>query len=165
MFRLKNMQSTLRSKKMADRTTRESTSRAKTTRRKPWTPPSKLAAPEAPAGYKHRWIRTSIRGEDDRTNVSAKLREGWEPVRADEYPDLADQFPTIDEGRNAGVIGVGGLMLARIPEETVEERTEYYREQTRNQMKAVDDNLMREQHPSMPIHNDRQSRVSFGGKD
>jgi hypothetical protein len=165
MFRLKNMQSTLRSKNMADRTTRESTSRAKTTRRKPWTPPSKLAAPEAPAGYKHRWIRTSIRGEDDRTNVASKLREGWEPVRADEYPELADQFPTIDEGRNAGVIGVGGLMLARIPEETVEERTEYYREQTRNQMKAVDDNLMREQHPSMPIHNDRQSRVSFGGKD
>jgi hypothetical protein len=165
MFRLKNMQSTLRSKSMADRTTRESTSRAKTTRRKPWTPPSKLAAPDAPAGYQHRWIRTSIRGEDDRTNVAAKLREGWEPVRADEYPDLADQFPTIDDGKYSGVIGVGGLMLARIPEETVEERTEYYREQTRNQMKAVDDNLMREQHPSMPIHNDRQSRVSFGGKD
>jgi len=150
---------------MTDRTTRESKSRAKTSRRKPWTPPSKLAAPEAPAGYEHRWIRTSIRGEDDRTNVAAKLREGWEPVRADEYPDLVDQFPTIDEGKYSGVIGVGGLMLARIPQETVEERTEYYREQTRNQMKAVDDNLMREQHPSMPIHNDRQSRVSFGGKE
>jgi hypothetical protein len=75
-----------------------------------------------------------------------------------------DMYPTLEEGKNAGVIAVGGLMLARIPEETVEERTEYYRGQTRNQMKAVDENLMREQHPSMPIHNDRQSRVTFGGK-
>ena len=98
-------------------------------------------------------------------NVHSKLREGWEPVRADEYPDLADRYPVIEEGKNAGVIGVGGLMLCRIPEETVEERTEYYREQTRNQMRSVDENLMREQHPSMPIHNDRQSRVTFGGKD
>ena len=142
---------------MADRTTREAKSRAKTQRRKPWAPPSKLEAPEAPAGYQHRWVRTALRGEDDKTNVHAKMREGWEPVRADEYP-------VIEEGKNAGVIGVGGLMLCRIPEETVEERTEYYREQTRNQMKAVDENLMREQHPSMPIYNDRQSRVTFGGK-
>jgi|TARA_R110000744_G_scaffold34835_1_gene80932 hypothetical protein len=96
--------------------------------------------------------------------MHSRFREGWEPVRADEYPDSGGMFPTIDEGKNTGVIGVGGLMLARIPEETVEERTEYYRDQTRNQMKAVDENLMREQHPSMPIHNDRQSRVTFGGK-
>ena len=151
---------------MADnRTTRDNASRAKTpARRKPWAPPSKLAMPEAPAGYKHRWIRTHLRGEDDKTNMHSRLREGWEPVRADEYPDAGDMYPTIEEGKNAGVIGVGGLMLARIPEETVAERTEYYRDQTRNQMKAVDENLMREQHPSMPIHNDRQSRVTFGGK-
>ena len=151
---------------MADsnRTTRDNQTRAKTQRRKPWAPPSKLAMPDAPAGYKHRWIRTHLRGEDDKTNMHSRLREGWEPVRADEYPDAGDMFPTIEEGKNAGVIGVGGLMLARIPEETVAERTEYYRDQTRNQMKAVDENLMREQHPSMPIHNDRQSRVTFGGK-
>ena len=151
---------------MADnRTTRDNASRAKTpARRKPWAPPSKLAMPDAPAGYKHRWIRTHLRGEDDKTNMHSRIREGWEPVRADEYPDAGDMFRTIEEGKNAGVIGVGGLMLARIPEETVEERTEYYRGQTRNQMKAVDENLMREQHPSMPIHNDRQSRVTFGGK-
>ncbi len=105
-----------------------------------------------------------VRGEDDKTNMHSRFREGWEPVRADEYPDSGGMFPTIDEGKNTGVIGVGGLMLARIPEETVEERTEYYRDQTRNQMKAVDENLMREQHPSMPIHNGRQSRVTFGGK-
>ena len=151
---------------MADnRTTRDNASRAKTpARRKPWAPPSKLAMPEAPAGYKHRWIRTHLRGEDDKTNMHSRLREGWEPVRADEYPDAGEMYPTIEDGKNAGVIGVGGLMLARIPEETVAERTEYYRDQTRNQMKAVDENLMREQHPSMPIHNDRQSRVTFGGK-
>ena len=97
-------------------------------------------------------------------NVTTKMREGWEPVRADEYPELEGKFPTIEEGAHQGVIGVGGLMLARIPEETVEERTEYFREQTRTQMDAVDQNLMREQHPSMPIHTDRKSRVSFGGK-
>ena len=150
---------------MAERTTRESKSRANTQRRKPWAPPSKLDAPDAPIGFKHRWVRTALRGDEDKTNVHAKMREGWEPVRADEYPELADRYPVIEEGKNAGVIGVGGLMLCRIPEETVEERTEYFREQTRNQMRAVDENLMREQHPSMPIHNDRQSRVTFGGKD
>ena len=101
---------------MTDRSPREATTRAKTTRRKPWTPPSKLEAPEAPAGFKHRWIRTALRGEEDKINVNSRIREGWEPVRADEYPDLADRYPTIDDGKHAGVIGVGGLMLARIPE-------------------------------------------------
>ena len=148
----------------SNRTPREAETRATKARRKPWAPPSKLEAPPPPAGYAHRWIRTSIRGEDDKTNVHAKLREGWEPVRADEYPEMEGRYPVIEEGKNAGIIGVGGLMLCRIPEETVEERTEYYREQTRNQMKAVDENLMREQHPSMPMFNDRQSRVTFGGK-
>ena len=121
-----------------------------------------LEAPEAPKGFIHRWVRVGIRGEDDKTNVHSKLREGWEPVRSDEYPDF--EAPTIDEGKFQGVIGNGGLMLCRIPEETVSERTAYFRDQTRNQMKAVDENLMREQHPSMPIQSDRQSRVTFGGR-
>ena len=95
-------------------------------------------------------------------NMHARLREGWVLVRAEEYPDF--DAPTIDEGKHAGVIGVGGLVLARIPEETVDQRTEYYRERTRDQMVAVDQDLMREQHPSMPINNERQSRVSFGGR-
>ena len=150
---------------MADRKPRASETRDTETRRKPWAPPSHLSAPPAPDGFVHRWIRVAMRGEEDKMNVNAKLREGWEPVRADEYPELAGRYPTIEDGVHAGVIGVGGLMLARIPEETVEERTEYFREQTRTQMDAVDSNLMREQHPSMPIHNDRQSRVSFGGKE
>ena len=145
------------------RESRDSQTRAKSQRRKPWAPPSKLEAPEPPQGYKHRWIRASLRGEDDKMNVSTRLREGWELVRAEEYPEMKGRYPTIEEGANTGVIGVGGLMLARIPVETVDERTEYFREQTRTQMEAVDQNLMREQHPSMPIHTERQSRVTFGG--
>ena len=147
-----------------NRISRETTSRANTSRRKPWQPPAKLDAPPAPDGYEHRWIRTAIRGEDDKSNVFSRMREGWEPVKAEEYGDVAAKYPVIEEGKNKGIIGVGGLMLARIPTETVQERTEYFRDQTRNQLKAVDENLMREQHPSMPISVDRQSRVTFGGK-
>ena len=146
---------------MTDRKPRESATRETETRRKPWAPPSRLAAPEAPAGYVHRWIRTAMRGEDDKMNVNTKLREGWEPVRKDEYPDY--EAPTIDEGRFEGIIGQGGLMLCRIPVETAKERSEYYGTRTREQMVSVDQDLMKDQHPSMPITNSRQSRVSFGG--
>jgi len=146
---------------MTDRTTpRSDVTRAKTTRRRPWAPPSKLDAPKPQDGFKHRWIRTQLRGEDDQMNVHQRLREGYEPVRSDEYPD--QQFASVEEGKHEGVIGNGGLMLARIPEETVEERTEYFRDQTRNQMTAVDQDLMKEQHPSMPIEKSRRSQVTFG---
>ena len=148
---------------MADRTPRKTTTREDNSRRKPWAPPSHLQAPDAPPGYVHRWIRVAMRGEEDKMNVNSKLREGWEPVRKDEYPDY--EAPTIDEGRYEGVIGQGGLMLCRIPVETVEERTAYYGGRTREQMTAVDQYLMKEQHPSMPIQNDRQSRVTFGGRE
>ena len=147
---------------MADRAPRTTTTRDKTERRKPWAPPSRLDAPEPPAGYVHRWIRVAMRGEDDKINVHQKLREGWEPVRADEYRDF--EAPTIDEGRYAGVIGNGGLMLCRIPEETAQERAAYYGNRTREQMQAVDQDLMKDEHPSMPITRDRRSRVSFGGR-
>jgi hypothetical protein len=103
-----------------------------------------------------------MRGEEDKMNVHAKLREGWSPVRADEYPDY--EAPVIDEGRYTGVIGQGGLMLCRIPVETARERSAYYGTRTREQMQAVDQDLMKESHPSMPIHQTRQSRVSFGGR-
>ncbi len=146
---------------MTDRKSRESETRETQTRRKPWAPPSRLEAPEAPAGYVHRWIRVAMRGEEDKMNVNTKLREGWEPVRKDEYPDY--EAPTIDEGRFEGIIGQGGLMLCRIPVETAQERSEYYGNRTREQMVAVDQDLMKDQHPSMPITNNRQSRVSFGG--
>jgi len=148
---------------MADRTPRAATTRDKTQRRKPWAPPSRLDAPDPPAGYVHRWIRVAMRGEEDKINVHSKLREGWEPVRADEYPEF--EAPVIDEGRYSGVIGNGGLMLCRIPEETVHERSAYYGNRTREQMQAVDQDLMKDQHPSMPISRDRRSRVSFGGRN
>ena len=119
-----------------------------------------MDAPKPKDGYKHRWIRTHLRGDDDQMNVHSRLREGYEPVRADEYPD--QQFASVEEGKHEGVIGNGGLMLAKIPEETVEERTEYFRDQTRNQMTAVDQDLMKEQHPSMPIEKSRRSQVTFG---
>lgn len=131
-------------------------------RRKPWAPPSRLESPPAPEGFVHRWVRTSIRNEEDTMNVHTRLREGWEPVRAEEYPDY--EYPVLDEGKHAGVIGQGGLMLCRIPAETAHERSEYYGIRTREQMTAVDQDMMKEQHPSMPMHSDRQSRVSFGGR-
>ena len=142
------------------RAPRSTETREKETRRKPWAPPSRLDAPEPPAGYVHRWIRTAMRGEDDQTNVHAKLREGWEPVRSEEYPNY--EAPTIEDGKFAGVIGNGGLMLCRIPIETANERNEYYGTRTREAMAAVDQDLMKEQNPLMPIHQNRQSRVTFG---
>ena len=149
---------------MADktRTPRSDETREANARRKPWAPPSHLAAPNPPEGYVHRWIRVAMRGEEDKMNVHSKLREGWSPVRADEYPNY--EAPVIDEGRYAGVIGQGGLMLCRIPVETARERSEYYGTRTRDQMQSVDQDLMKESHPSMPIHQSRQSRVSFGGR-
>jgi hypothetical protein len=145
-----------------DRNTRATTTRETESRRKPWAPPSVLDAPAPPEGYKHRWVRTSIRGEEDKGNVFNRMRQGYEPVRAEEHPDY--QAPTIDDGKHAGVIGNGGLMLTRVPVETAIERTEYYGNRTREQMTAVDQDLMKEQHPSMPINQQRQSKVSFGGR-
>ena len=150
-------------KDTSTRTPRPNSTREKTAQRKPWAPPSMLEAPPAPDGYKHRWIRAEVRGFDDRKNISAKLREGWELVRADEYPDF--EAPVIDSGKYEGVFGVGGLLLARIPEETVAERTHYFESKNADQMTAVDQDMMREnQHSTMKITNpDRQQRVTFGG--
>lgn len=146
---------------MTDRTPRNSQTREVKKRRQPWRPPSSLEAPEAPEGFVHRWIRSTVMGFNDEKNLSARLREGFELVRADEYPDF--EAPTVQDGKHAGVIGVGGLVLARFPIETKRQRTEYYSQQTADQMNAVDNDLMREQHPSMPISKpDRQSRVTFG---
>jgi len=146
-----------------DRSSRETASREKQGRRKPWTPPSMLDAPPAPEGYKHRWIRAEVRGFDDTKNISAKMREGYELVRQDEYPDF--ESPVIESGKYEGVFGVGGLMLARIPVETVEERAEYFTQRNADQIEAVESDMMRENaHPTMAISKpERQSRVTFGG--
>ena len=148
-------------KQKETRTSRASQTRVKEEKKKVWTPPSSLDAPPAPDGYKHRWLRAESMGFDDTSNMSAKLRSGYELVRADQYPDA--NYPTVQDGKYKGVIGVGGLLLARIPEEIVESRKEYFARQTKDKSDAIDNDLMKEQQPSMPINNDRQTRVTFGG--
>ena len=147
-----------------DRTSRSSREKVEA-RNKPWTPPSSLDAPPAPKGFKHRWIRTESVGFMDTGNVSKKLREGWEFVRAEEIKNqLGDHdYPVVREGQYQGLIGVGGLVLARIPEEVVEQRRNYFQKITADQVKSVDNDILREQRPEMPVNIDRQSRVSFGG--
>ena len=113
------------------------------------------------------WIRPSldkgrVRRTDDQKNVSARLREGWEFVRGDEYPDV--EWPQIDSGKYNGVIAVGGLMLARIPKETVAERKKYFAQVTQDKDDAIANDPLKDQHPSMPISKERSTRVSFGGK-
>jgi hypothetical protein len=143
------------------KTTRASQSREKTKRPTTWTPPSSLDAPPAPEGFRHRWIRAETMGFDDTKNMSGKLRSGFELVRGDQYPD--SEYPVLNEGKYAGVIGVGGLLLARIPEEIARSREAYFAKQTKDRDDAVNNDLMKEQHPSMPINSDRQTRVTFGG--
>ena len=142
-------------------TSRANQTRSKSERPKVWVPPSSLDAPPAPKGFRHRWIRAESVGFDDTKNISGKLRSGWELVRADEYEN--SDYPVVKDGKYAGVIGVGGLLLARIPEELAKQRDEYFKKQTEARDEAVENDLMREQHPSMPINVDRQTRVTFGG--
>jgi hypothetical protein len=151
------------SEEKIDRTPRAAQTRTAKPRRKPWAPPSLLDAPTPPEGFVHRWIRAEIRGFDDRKNISARMREGWELVRKEEYPEF--HAPTIDTGHYEGVFGVGGLLLARIPIEIVEERKSYFNRMNTDAMSAVDNDLMKEtQHHSMAIQKpERQSRVTFGG--
>ena len=143
------------------RTSRASQTREKTSKPKVWTPPSSLDAPPAPTGFQHRWLRAESLGFNDSKNIQGRLRSGYELVRADQYPDA--NYPTVQDGKYKGVIGVGGLLLARIPEEIVESRKEYFARQTKDKSDAIDNDLMKEQHPSMPINNERQTRVTFGG--
>ena len=147
------------------KTSRESNSRNKEARKKDWTPPSSLDAPAAPQGFAHRWIRTAVAGFEDVANVSKKLREGWEFVKAETLlSEIGEhEYPIISEGKHAGLIGIGGLVLARIPLEILKQRAEYFRKITQDRTDALDRDLMKEQHPDMPINIDRQSRVTFGG--
>ena len=142
---------------------RKTETREQVTRKRGWVPPSNLDAPEPPEGYHHRWVRSEYRGQQDEKNVIGRLRSGYELVRADEYPDRMD-LPAIADGKYKGVIGVGGLLLARIPVEIVEERMDYFAQQTQDKENAINNDLLKEEHPSMPISKpDRQSRVTFGG--
>jgi len=143
------------------KTSRASETRSKTERPKVWTPPSSLDAPPAPSGFRHRWIRAESLGFDDTKNIAGRLRSGYELVRADEYPD--HEYPSVKDGKYAGVIGVGGLVLARVPEEIAKSREDYFAKRTQEREEAIANDPLKEQHPSMPINSERQTRVTFGG--
>ena len=143
-----------------NRLTRELESREKTVRKQAWRRPELLPSPNPEPGYVYRWIRLSTQGQADPTNVSSKLREGWEPVLAKSHPEIF--LSGIESERFKDNIVIGGLILCRAPEEMVEERNAYYQAQAQGQMTAVDNNLMRENDPRMPIFNDRKSTVTFG---
>ena len=144
------------------KTSRASQTREKTKRKKVWTPPSYLDTPNAPTGFRHRWVRVEILGYVDTKNIQGRLRSGYELVRADQYPE--DDFPVISDGKYAGVIGHGGLVLTRVPEEIAKQRSDYFAKLGQEQMDAVDERLRQEEHKSMPIDIDRQSRTTFGGR-
>jgi hypothetical protein len=148
-----------------NKTSRSSNTRKEKEAPKVWAPPSSLDAPPAPKGYAHRWIRVTISGFDDASNVSKKLREGWDFVSAEqiESENGSNKYPVLSEGKYQGLIGIGGLVLARIPEEILRQRQAYFDGITSDRMEALDRELMKEQHPDMPINIDRQSRVTFGG--
>ena len=143
------------------KTSRASQTRAKAEAKKVWTPPNSLDAPPAPKGFRHQWIRAETMGYQDTKNVAASLREGYELVRADEYPD--QDYPQMSEGKYAGVIGVGGLLLARIPEEIALQIDEYYKQKTRDKEEAINNDLMKERQAGMKFNSESSSSVTFGG--
>jgi len=143
-----------------NRLNRELETREKTARKTAWKRPEVLPAPNEEEGYVYRWIRVSTRGNVDAMNVSSKLREGWEPVKASDHPEIT--LVTIENDRFKDNVVIGGLMLCKAPKEMVEERNAYYQDQADSQMTSVDNNLMRENDPRMPLFNDRKSKVTFG---
>lgn len=143
-----------------NRLSRELNTREKTVRKRAWTRPEVLPSPTPEEGYVYRWVRVSTRGEADPTNVSSKLREGWEPVKASDHPEIV--LTGIENERFKDNIVMGGLMLCKAPVEMVDERNAYYKDQTASQMRSVDNNLMRENDPRMPLFNDRKTSVTFG---
>ena len=149
-------------KQEENKTSRASQTREKTLRKKVWTPPSYLDTPNAPTGFRHRWVRVEIMGFLDTKNIQGRLRSGYELVRADEYP--GDDYAAIPDGKYKGIIGHGGLVLTRVPEEIARQRADYFKRLSSEQIEAVDNDLMKEQHKSMPIEIDRQTRTTFGGR-
>ena len=144
------------------KTSRANQTRSKSERPKVWVPPSSLDAPPAPDGFRYRWIRAESVGFQDTKNVTSRLREGYELVRAEEIENASD-YPVIDDGRYKGVVGVGGLLLAKVPIEIAKQRQEYMSRRHSERSDAVNNDLMKEQDKRMPINVDRQTRVTFGG--
>jgi hypothetical protein len=147
-------------KKDENKTSRAAVTRSKTERPKEYKPPSSLDAPTAPDGFRHRWIRAESMGFNDTKNIHGRLRSGYELVRADQYD--TEDYPVVMDGKYAGVIGVGGLLLARIPEELAQSRIDYQKRQTEGQDEAVENDLLKDQDKRMPMKFERSSK-NFGG--
>jgi hypothetical protein len=140
--------------------TRDLQTRAMDERPKQWAPPELLPEPDKQPGYAYRWIRVSMLNVPDPRNISGKLREGWEPVKISEQPKfklLVDSTSKFQDG-----IEIGGLLLCKTPEELVQQRNDYYAQQSKSQTDAVDSNFMRQSDARMPLFNDRKSTSSFG---
>ena len=147
---------------MAERTPREIQTRDFSERPKQWMPAELLPEPDKQAGFKYRWIRVSMLDKNDPRNISSKLREGWEPVAIEEQPKF--KLLASGEGKFKDYIEIGGLLLCKTPVEFVEQRNAYYDNQTKAQAEAVDNNLMRQSDPRMPLFNERKSEIVFGTK-
>ena len=143
-----------------NRTLRDHDTRQVMQRPEAWRPPEALPSPDNRPGWSHRWVRISSMGAPDPTNISSKLREGYEPCKAEEYPELMMHATT--EGRFKGNIEVGGLLLCRIPEEFMAQRAKHYAAQNKAQMDSVDNNFLRESDPRMPLFSEKKTKVSFG---
>jgi len=154
------MDQVLSSGKTQNRLARELDTRAVTQRAEAWRPPETLPSPDNRPGWSHRWVRTSTLGTADPSNISSKLREGYEPCKAEDYPELM-MHATV-EGRFKGSIEIGGLLLCRIPEEFLKQRADYYDKQNKSQIDSVDNNFLRENDPRMPLFAERKTKVTFG---
>ena len=154
------MDQALTSGKTQNRLARELDTRAVTQRAEAWRPPETLPMPEDRPGWKHRYVRISTMGTADPSNISSKLREGYEPCKAEDYPELM-MHATV-EGRFKGGIEIGGLLLCRIPEEFLKQRADYYDKQNKSQIDSVDNNFLRENDPRMPLFAERKTKVTFG---
>jgi hypothetical protein len=148
--------------KEKQKTSRANQSRSKSERPKVWVPPSSLDAPPAPDGFRYRWIRAESVGFQDTKNITGRIREGYELVRSEEIENASD-YPVVEEGRYKGVVGVGGLLLAKVPNEIAKQRQDYMSQKHEDRSEAVEHDLMKEQDKRMPINIERQSRVTFGG--
>ena len=154
------MDQALSSGKTQNRLARELDTRVVTQRPEAWRPPETLPMPEDRPGWKHRYVRISTMGQADPSNISSKLREGYEPCKAEDYPELM-MHATV-EGRFKGGIEIGGLLLCRIPEEFLKQRADYYDKQNKSQIDSVDNNFLRENDPRMPLFAERKTKVTFG---
>ena len=129
-------------------------------RKREWAPPSLLPEFKKQPGWAYRWIRISLANEADNLNVSSKMREGWEPVKHSEHPEI--QLPASADSRFKDSVEVGGLLLCKMPQEMVDQRNDYYRKKAEGQARAVDNSFMKENDPRMPLFSDKKSTSSFG---